>query len=496
MTLGKYTGEGNFIEDENALEAVFAFLDAALNEDYCVNMRYYQLFVTKGDESHTVDISRIKIGNLKNAMETLMNRRHRFDTAQAYNETAKVILNVFTGGKDTITFLKEIKLQGGQVTLALDANKKYRFSVYGNQFLIPGRITNAQMLEIVGDIDAMIETGMLLGRRFDFPISQSKYSFDAKAIHKLLKGEEVLLEEVQNILPRLFVSNLEVDKIALLGAGDKFLGVIKTEESIPEEFDGQIVRMVILREDYSKAQIADVIEMLLVGENKGLISASLVRNVEPNIVLPDQISYSSRPLPEITRQEFDYLRGEIRKLKESVESATSAADKGAKVVDPGKSYRNYFAKDVNYKLFGYGGCCPVCDIEVETINSFAVKDFFVDMISPVGKIEKEKQFKFSLYMCANDMCASGGWVIEDISVGGMNPFVWLKEIVTAESIAPEFLHCNIRLTTRVTYEVPGNAAVATHGKAFATPQSSIELVLSPLMAAKWVEDNSEDGIHT
>jgi hypothetical protein len=494
MTLNKYAGEGNFIEDEDALEAVFAFLDEAFNEDYRVNMRYYQLFVTRGDEQHVIDISKIKVGNLKNAMETLMSRRHRFDNSQAYNDTAKAILNVFTQGKDTITFLKEIKAQGGQITLALDINKKYRFSVYGNQFLIPGRITNSQMLEIIGDIEAMIETGMLFGRRFDFPIAQGKYAFDAKAIHKLLQGEDIGLEDVKNILPRLFVSPLEVDKIALLGAGDKFLGIIDVDAPIPEEFDGQIVRMVVLKDDYTKAEFADIIELLLIGENKGLISSSLVKNVEPNIVLPDQTPYYNRPLPEMSREEFGYLRGEIRKLKES-EAANKPADPkkpAAKSDAPEKSMRNYFAKDVNFKLFGYGGCCPLCNIEAEAINSFEVKDFVVEMISAAGKIEKEKPFRFSLYMCANDACASDGWVIEDVSIGGMNPFVWLKEIESTPKIASEFLHCSVRMTTRVTHEIPVNVNTATQGKAFATPQTVINFVLSPLLAAKWVEDNTGD----
>ncbi|MCL1831860.1 MAG: hypothetical protein FWG45_02980 [Oscillospiraceae bacterium] len=474
-TLGEFTGDGKYVVDEDALESVFSFFDDTFNEDYRMNMRYYQLFVTYGDEEHIVDISKIKVSNLKNAMETLRNRRHRFDTAQAFNETAKVILNVFTAEKDTITFLREIRAQGGVVTLALDVNKKYRFSVYGHQFLIPGRITNSQMLEIVGDMDAMIDTGMLFGRRFDFPISPGKFVFDAKEIHRLLKGEDVLLEDVQNILPRLFISNLGIAKIALLGAGDKFLGIIGIEEPIPEQFDGQIVRMVVLKDDHSKAQFAGIIEHLLIGENRGLISGSLVKTAEPNIVLADQMPYYNRPLPEITREEFDFLRGEIKRIADL----------------PGDNFRNYLAKDVNFKLFGYGGCCPLCDIESETINSFNVREFTVEAIAPVGRGLKEKTFNFSLYMCANDACAAGGWVIEDLSVGGMNPFVWLKELAAAETIVPEFLHCSVRLTSRVTHEVPITASVPAQGKAFATPPTVIDFVLSPLLAAKWVEDNTK-----
>ncbi|MCL1881653.1 MAG: hypothetical protein FWF76_05695 [Oscillospiraceae bacterium] len=504
MALNRFFGEGNFIEDENAFESVFAFMDDAFDEDYRVTMKYYQLFISRdgdSDETHTVDISKIKVGNIRNAIETLQTRRHRFDTAGAFGDTVKALLNVFTSGKDTITFLKEIKSQGGKVTLSLDVNKKYRFSVYGNQFIIPSRITNSQMYEIVGDIDAMIETGMLFGRRFDFPISQVKYSFDANTIQKLLKNEDVYLEDVQNILPRLFVSPLGVDKVALLGVGDKFLAMIEADEAIPEEFDGQIVRMVVLRDDCTKAEFADIIEKLLTGECHGLISQSLVKNVRPNIVLPDQMPYYNRPLPEITSEEFEYLRTEFRRLKSLVDSVKPSEDvensENTSTVSSTISknhafknpYRNYFAKDVNHKLFGYGGCCPVCKAEIETINSFVFKDFLVEIISTADKIEKEKVWNFSLYMCANDAHASNGWVIEDVAIGGMNPFVWLKEIVSAKIISPEFLHCSIRYTARVTHEIPVFGLDRLHGKAFSTPQTSIDFELSPLLAAKWVEDN-------
>jgi hypothetical protein len=490
LMLNKYVGEGNFIEDEDALESVFSFFDQAFNEDYKVNMRYYQLYVTRGDEQHTVDISKVKIGNLKNAMETLMTRRHRFDTSQAYNETTKMILNVFTQGKDTITFLREIKAQGGQITLALDINKKYRFSAYGNQFLIPGRTTNAQMLEIVGDIGALISAGMLNGRKFDFPITQGKYSFDANVIAELLKSEDVTVDDVNDVLPRLFVSDLKTERIALLGAGDKILDIIDVDSPIPENHAANTVRLIVLTENYSKAEFADIIEQLILGENKGLISASFVRNVEPNIVLPDQMPFYNRPIPEVTRAEFDYLRSEIRRLKKQDED--EAAAKGETKKSVRKPYRNFFAKDVNCKLFGYGGCCPVCGIEIATINSFAVKEFLVELVSTEDGREKERVFKFALYMCANDSNAAGGWVIEDVSIGGMSPFLWVNEITAADVIVPEFLHCSIRMTTRVTYEVPADDSVASRGKAFATPQTAMDFVLSPLMAAKWVEDNSSE----
>ena len=78
----------------------------------------------------------------------------RFENHQIFNQVITLMVNSFTNGKDTIQFLQEIKSQGGEVTLALDINKRYRFSVYGKQFMIPPNITNAELLDIVGDVYA------------------------------------------------------------------------------------------------------------------------------------------------------------------------------------------------------------------------------------------------------------------------------------------------------------------------------------------------------
>ncbi|MCL2071908.1 MAG: hypothetical protein FWH07_06725, partial [Oscillospiraceae bacterium] len=157
----KYVGGDSFVEDENALEAVFASLDDTFDNNYGVNMRYYQLYITNGanpEERYVVNISKVKVGNLKDAMETLGKRRDRFDNDEVYNATAKMLLYVFTQGKDTIAFLKEVKAQGGQVELSLETDEKPRFSVYGSRFLIPGRTTSTQMLDITGDMDLLIKT--------------------------------------------------------------------------------------------------------------------------------------------------------------------------------------------------------------------------------------------------------------------------------------------------------------------------------------------------
>jgi len=470
LLLDKVVGKDNLVDDEESLESALAFFDEAYNEDYKIHMRYYQLYISHMEEQHTIDTSRMKIGNIKNAMESVLNRRHRFDTAQAFNDTCKMILNIFTQGKETIQFLKEIKEQGGQVTLALDINKKYRFSAYGNQFLIPSKTTNAQMLEILGDITMLIAAGMLNGRKFDFAYSRGRYSFDKAIVYNTLKSETVGVDLVSDVLAKIYASDLKLDRIALLGADDKILDIIDLNAAVPEKYRKEAEKFVILKDDFGKPEFADIVETLITGQNGGLLAKSFVKAVEPNIVLPDQMPYYLRPLPVISRDEFDYLRSESRRLNE---------------IKGQKAYKNFFAKDVNAKLFGYGTDCPICSVEAETVNSFTVREFEAEIIAD----GREKVFLLTLYMCANDFFAADGWIVDDINIGGMQPFAWLSEITEAEVIAPEFLHCRIFMKSQISYDIPANDKAGARDKSMSSADRNIDFVLTPFMAAKWVEDN-------
>ena len=193
---------------------------------------------------------------------------------------------------------------------------------------------------------------------------------------------------------------------------------------------------------------------------------------EPNLILPDQIPYYYKPVPTIRRNEFEFLRGEVRRIAPLFKS---------------RAYKIFFARDVNAKLFGYGGVCPCCGYETGVINSFAMKSFSVGLMNG----EKEQKFNFSLYLCANDANAAGGWIIDDISIGGMSPFLWLEEMSMIDYIPPEFLYCRIKYRQQMTYDVcePGENGASSCENVFEGAEETLDIILSPMMAAKWFEDN-------
>ena len=392
------------IADEDALAKTFDVIDQMFGENYRISMKYFQLVVTSGTAQVQFEISKININNLKKACDTLAAHEMRFENHQIFNQISTLMVNSFTNGKDTITFLKEIKSQGGEITLALDINKRYRFSVYGKQFIIPPNIATADLLDIVGDVYALIESGLLNKRVFDFMFTLGRFSFDTQDIMSVLPGVRGA-DEIEKTLAKIYVCDLSLDKIALLDSDDKLMKIVDLSSPISEEDKAKTAKFVILRDGLTKPQYAGFAEFILAGENKNRLHGLYSGTEEPNLALIDQLPYYYKPVPVISRTEFDGLRGQVRKI--------AAYEKSSP-----KAYRNYFARDVNAKLYGYGCICPYCGRDTGILNSFVVKKFSIGLMNG----DKEQKFNFALYLCHNDADAAAGWLIDDVSIGGMTPF--------------------------------------------------------------------------
>lgn len=461
------------VADENALAEAFEVIDEMFGEAYRIGMKYFQFIITSGATTIQFEVSKINIGNLKKAMDVVQSHEMRFENHQVYNSVVTLLMNSFTNGKDTLEFLREIKSQGGEITLALDINKRYRFAAYGKQFMIPPNITNADLLEIIGDVYMLIDSGMFNNRVFDFPYSPAHYSFDAGEISSVLTGCGSPAE-IESAIADIYVCDLALDKIALIDSNKKIIKIIDMEEPIADADKAKTEKYIVLREGLGKPQFARFVEFILTGKTTGALSALYSSSEEPNRVLLDQVPYYYKPIPTIRKEEFDYLRSEVRRI---------AGIKDARV------YKNYFARDINAKLFGYGGKCQCCAYESNIINSFTLKSFSIGLLNG----SKEQKFSFALYLCANDAINAGGWIIDDISIGGMSPFLWLEEINMIDRIPPEFLYCRIKYRPQLTYDIcePTEQSAGIPENVIDGAQETLDIILSPMMAAKWVEDNTK-----
>ena len=460
----------NIVHNDVELEKLLSMYDEIYHEDYKIVMKYYQFYISHGEEQQRYEVSKMDIKNLDNAMKAIQKRQHRFDTHQNYNEVVSMLINTFTQGKDTMTFLKEIKEQGGKVTLQLDINKRYRFCAYNKQFMIPPSISNSDMLDLIGDMGTLIKCGMLNGRTFDFPHSKSRYSFDTALLTKMFGSETLTESVIEERAGMLYVCDQHTDRVALVDENEKIIKILEIGEEITPDMRASAKKYVALRADYTKPEFADVAEFVITGKNEQILSKHYLTAQEPNRVIPDQIPYYLKPMPLILKDEFRYLREQCKSVAEFAES---------------RNYRNYFAKDINGKLFGYGGCCPVCGFESRALNSFTLKNFEVEVLTE----DSEKPFKFSLYMCANDAAASDGWLITNVSIGGMSPIKWLEEIKSADIIPPEFLFCHITYRSQYSNDILGENINAPGEVMFDSGKGELDLIVSPLLAAKWIEDN-------
>lgn len=462
------------VADENALAETFAVIDEMFGEAYRISMKYFQFVVTSGATTIQFEVSKINIGNIKKAMDVIMAHEMRFESHQVYNSVITLIMNSFTNGKETLEFLREIKSQGGDVTLTLDINKRYRFASYGKQFMIPPNISNADLLEIIGDVYVLIDSGMFNNRVFDFPYSSARYSFDAAEILTVLPGGTV--EDIEENISKIYVCDLALDKIALLDSNNKLIKIIDLVEPIADADKEKTAKYVVLREGLAKPQFAKFVEFILTGNTTGALTALYSSTEEPNQLLLDQLPYYYKPVPTIQKDEFAFLRSEIKRI--------------SSIKNP-RVYKNYFTRDINAKLYGYGGVCTCCGYESNIINSFTMKDFSIGLLNG----EKEQKFHFSLYLCANDAINAGGWIVDDVSIGGMSPFLWLEEIGMIDYIPPEFLYARIKYRPQVTYDIceptDDNQTGTSAENIYDGAQQTLDIILSPMMAAKWVEDNTK-----
>lgn len=458
------------VMDEIALEKIFSLFDDAAGEEYSLSMKYYRIHFDRGEENYSFEISKIKVINIKNAMETLGRRRHRFTSNQNYQEVSAMMVNSFTQGKDTMTFLREIKEQGGAIELILDFNNKYRFQAYGKQFMIPSSITDMDLLEILEDAKQMIESGVLKGRKFDFPYEKSVYSFDTAEISELL-ADFSSKEETVKILDGLYICNLKYDGVVFLDNNSKVLCAKRLGEPFTQEEKNAAVSFVVLRDDINKSEFASAAEYIITGEDKGILNRFFSRTKNPNRIIPDQISLKYRRAPVLSREEFEFTL----EVYNSIKNKSELSD-----------YKSYFAKDITGRIYGFGTCCGFCGENGYNINEYDLVDFSLDVMTDNG----EKRFNFALYLCLNHVADSNGWFIKELSIGGMNPFMWLKEISEAECIPPEFLICSLKYVPHIIYDISPQG-FGRNTEIVAAEEKSLEFRITPLMAAKWVEDNRE-----
>jgi hypothetical protein len=461
---------GEKITDDEKFIALVTLLDEVYGEDYKIALRDGKIVVIEDNEEFPADATTMKIASIANIMSCLNKHKNTFLTYQDYNETVKFMLQRFGGDKSIADFLRAVKEQGGEVIIRRSDDGSYCFFLYDTEYVIPGEMSAAELLEIIDDISVLIKCGVLANRNFGFEYGESPYSFEPKKVADTLASDNLPGEMVTELLTGIFIADLKTEKIALLGESDTIIDVIDYKDGFETE-DAEkckkAQKFIVMLSDSTKEEFADLIELIITGENKELMRRRYLGAKAAKIIIPDQLAFYMKPLPSISKSEFKFLRNTVREINDNEYSA-----------------RNYYAKDINLKLFGYGGVCSLCKFKTDGINGFAVREFEAGLMHD----GHEKHFIFSLYLCANDAMICDSWVIDNLTVGGKSPFVWLDEAAKADVIQPELLSAALTYREQYTHDI-----AKTEDEGF-TPlmsaQKTANIILSPLMAANWVESNA------
>ena len=80
-------------------------------------------------------------------------------------------------------------------------------------------------------------------------------------------------------MPNLYICDLKIPRIALLGEKDKIIRIIDINDPISDEERQSITKYVILRDDCTKPEFAKYVEYLLVGETRFRTTISLCRQL-------------------------------------------------------------------------------------------------------------------------------------------------------------------------------------------------------------------------
>ncbi|MCL2086750.1 MAG: hypothetical protein FWH05_04050 [Oscillospiraceae bacterium] len=475
--------------DEDALLELFELLDTEYPGDYSVDIRECAPNVSAEDippkeESNTLSfiaetsdkifnfsLCEMKIANLKMAMNVLESHKGTFESLPAYERFSNFIIDKFIGDSEPSNALKLMKEQG--VDLEISLGRPMSFTAYGRQFAEKRPLTMAELLLLCEDKKALFNGGWLVGRKCDVTLESLNVSFEPEIIADLLRHSLLEEREIVRRVTSVYACDLDLKIIAFLDDSDIILGFNRFESDIDSKI--KAARYCLLSTQCDKKTTSDIVERIVCGQSKGIVGHYFLRAPVVNRMLADQLPRGFKPCRALSKDEFNELKGFVKELNPFKDKP---------------QYRNYFIKDLNYKFYGYGGVCSGCGYESGVLNAFKLCDFSL-MCEDEVDASKEKRFNFSLLLCANDAVGSESWQIESLSIGNaaLSPFNWLEAVNNADEIPAQMLSATLEYREQIAYGLPGVFRENTPETILNTPKRSRKIRLTPLMAAKWVEEN-------
>lgn len=338
-------------------------------------------------------------------------------------------------------------------------------------------ITYEEIVKITG----LTNYELLIDKSVDnFDINQNiidAYSLDLEVITQYSN-----LDDVDNILNKIMIGTTELklgekDLVAFVKDG-QFKEIIQfenvTSSNVLVEFD-YILIIAKKNKDgnhtkISLSKISGVLDTLLNCDGK---IKQFYRPVKsPLVKMLDQFDYKLKPILSVNEEEIEILKGFLGNVEK---------DSSGKKKEP----KFFFAKDLNNKLYGYSTCCSLCKYKTDILNAFQLKK--------IEYADNGEKRKLTLYVCANHYYESEGWVIFDLtfqnSEGEYNISFdeWISTICENNYISPNLLKCKLQIVKKSSYQLFG---LDDENEEQSNKRVSYRFILTPLMAVKWLVENS------
>lgn len=335
-------------------------------------------------------------------------------------------------------------------------------------------ISNIDYEQIV-HVTGLTNYKLLIGKAVnDFSLDQNivdSYNLDLDILKKYAN-----VSDVEQVLEKIFISetNLQLgdeDLIAFVNDG-VFKDIVQLRNIASpisrEQFD---YILIISKKNksgkHSKirvAKIGEILDALL--ESKGKIKQFFKPIDKPLIKMLDQFHYKLKPVTEVNRAEIEILKLLLNKTK----------DEYKKIV---------IAKDLTSKLYGYSTCCSLCNYNTDVLNAFHVKE--------IHYLDQDIKRTLNLYICGNHYFESEGWIILDVNFQNANGEYdisfseWLVIIQEKEMMAAHLLKCELQIIKKSSYRI---FELADEKEEQSVKKQRYRFVLTPLLAVKWLVDNT------
>ncbi|MFC6652698.1 hypothetical protein [Paenibacillus rhizoplanae] len=321
-------------------------------------------------------------------------------------------------------------------------------------------------------ITGLTNYNLLNNKWFDsFVLEQSiadKYNFDIEIIMKAFDNPLIHADTV-NIFNKIMMCstplNLGDKDLVAFVENNRIMRIVQLDQAIGRDFAVASDFIAVIPHKnrdgkHAKINIAKVSKFV-----DGLLATGdTVQRLYKPVKLPivkmiDQFDFKLKRILTVHQDEIETLRQYLKKID--------------------VSNKMFFAKDLNNRLYGYSTSCSVCNYQSNILNAFQVKS------------KMYQKYNLTFYLCA--YFEAEGWSISKVRFRDAQKEYtismedWITSIAELNRIKAHMLKCEIEIIKKSTYK-----AFSFDNYEDDSQKAEFELhriVLTPLMAVKWFEDN-------